>query len=82
MDPVAYGGAGGAPIMDSPRRGYVAYLLRLWEVQEREDTLWRASLERPTGGERRGFRGLAELFIFLECEICQRSQDRQKGGTR
>jgi hypothetical protein len=27
---------------------------------------WRASLESPPGGERRGFAGLVELLTFLE----------------
>jgi hypothetical protein len=56
----------GAPIMSNPRRGYVAYLLRLWQAEEGENAPWRASLESPQTGERRGFAGLAELFAFLE----------------
>ena len=44
----------------------MAYLLRLWQVEEGENAPWRASVESPQSGERRGFAGLAELFTFLE----------------
>jgi hypothetical protein len=50
-------------------RGYISYLLRLWPVQSEGTTIWRASLESPHTGERRGFASLADLFAFLEQEI-------------
>ena len=64
----------GSPVMNNPRRGYVAYLLRLWEAQEGGSAVWRASLESPQTGERRGFASLADLFTFLEYEVCQAAQ--------
>ena len=51
------------------RRRYLAYLLRLWQESgsgQIGPPLWRASLERPQGDERRGFGSLADLFTFLE----------------
>jgi hypothetical protein len=57
--------------MSSARRGYVAYLLRLWQVEAEDDAPWRASLESPQTGERLGFASLADLFAFLENEIGQ-----------
>ena len=54
--------------MSEPRRGYVAFLLRLWQMSDAEDSGWRASLERPQGGERLGFASLADLVAFLEKE--------------
>jgi hypothetical protein len=62
--------------MSNPRRKYVAYLLRLWQVEEGGNTVWRASLESPQTGERRGFASLADLFAFLEKEVCRVVQDR------
>lgn len=45
---------------------YLAYLLRLWEVDDEMGLTWRASLESPHTGERHGFLDKEELFAFLE----------------
>ena len=66
--------------MSQRRRGYVAYLLRLWQAGERDDAPWRASLESPETGERRGFAGLAELFAFLE-RACQAGPGQRSPGA-
>ncbi len=51
---------------EKPRR-YLSYLLRLWQASSGGGELvWRASLEDPHTGERRGFAGLAELLAYLE----------------
>jgi hypothetical protein len=50
------------------KRRYLAYLLRLWQVGDKGQLDWRASVENAHTGERRGFAGLAELFAFLENE--------------
>jgi hypothetical protein len=68
--------------MSNRRRGYKAYLLRLWQVEEGENAPWRASVESPQGGERQGFAGLADLFAFLERktrEIMQDSSASERG---
>ncbi|HDQ71391.1 MAG TPA: hypothetical protein ENN19_04760 [Chloroflexi bacterium] len=44
---------------------YLAYLLRLWQVDDRGEMIWRASVEMPGAGERRGFASLDDLFEFL-----------------
>jgi hypothetical protein len=44
---------------------YLSYLLRLWPVRQNGIETWRASLEDPRTGERRGFAGLATLMNFL-----------------
>ncbi len=73
--------------MSDRRRGYVAYLLRLWQVEAEEDAPWRASVECPQTGERRGFASPDELFAFLEKEIGEAVQaqmvaDRgERGGA-
>ena len=46
--------------------GYLAYLLRLWRVNDEEGPVWRASVESPHTGERHGFANLELLFAFLE----------------
>ena len=51
---------------------YVSFLLRLWRVSDEgksqpgaKKAEWRASLENPHTGERKGFTDLDELFSFL-----------------
>ena len=50
-----------------PRR-YLAFMLRLWQVADEGEPVWRASLESPHTGERHGFANLETLFAFLEKE--------------
>ena len=50
----------------TPPRRYFSYMLRLWQVEDDGELTWRASLESPQTGERRGFANLAVLFAFLE----------------
>ena len=47
---------------------YLAYLLRLWQANSNEQTIWRASLENPHTGERHAFGTLDALFMFLGAE--------------
>ena len=52
------------------RQDYLAYLLRLWrenagDAPGGETARWRASLEDPHSGEKRGFAHLDELAAFL-----------------
>ena len=57
---------------------YHSYLLRLWressagqsergtsESADPKEWIWRASLESPQAGDRKGFASLEELFDFL-----------------
>jgi hypothetical protein len=53
--------------MSKEETAYVSYLLRLWRDSESESA-WRASLESPQTGERRGFASLDDLFSFLQDE--------------
>ena len=47
---------------------HVSYLLRLWQAESEGRVIWRASLQSPNTGERRGFASLADLLRFLEEE--------------
>jgi len=67
--------------MTEPRRGYLAYLLRLWQVHSRGKTIWRTALESAQTGERVGFSSLDELFTFLEKEVCQAAQGQTTPGA-
>lgn len=44
---------------------YIAYLVRLWRASGSQSPVWRASVEDPHSGARRGFADLASLFAFL-----------------
>lgn len=48
------------------RRGYISYLIRLWQIRSAGELIWRASLESPSTGERWGFANLEDLFDFLQ----------------
>jgi hypothetical protein len=52
--------------MTTGRPLYLAYMLRLWQVEGEGESFWRASLESPHTGERHGFASLETLFAFLE----------------
>ncbi len=43
----------------------LSFLLRLWKEMQDGRQTWRASLEDPHTGERRGFTGLDPLVEFL-----------------
>ena len=69
--------------MGEPRRPYLAFLLRLWQVRDEGQAGWRASLENAHTGNRQGFASLTDLFTFLEREVWQVDHDQSmpcKGG--
>jgi hypothetical protein len=45
----------------------------MWQTNDGEEQLWRASLESPGTGERRGFANLKDLFEFLDAQADQLS---------
>jgi hypothetical protein len=60
---------------------YISYLLRLWQTCDGKTQIWRASLESPGTGERRGFADLESLFDFLSAATGQGPIDDQQAGT-
>jgi hypothetical protein len=69
--------------MMTEQPGYLAYLLRLWRVNDDGKPVWRASLESPHTGERHGFANLEMLFAFLEEkteELAQREEQAKDIG--
>lgn len=54
------------------RKGrYLAYLLRIWQVNDAGKFAWRASLEDPHTGERQGFPNFDALIAFLWEQVSQ-----------
>ncbi len=56
--------------------GYLAYLLRIWQIKDDGQEIWHASLEDPHTGKRQGFPNLDALIAFLWEQI----GDRQGEG--
>jgi hypothetical protein len=52
--------------MSDDRPRYLSYLLRLWQVKSRRGWNWRASLESPITGKRRGFQNIDGLMDFIQ----------------
>ncbi len=51
--------------MSAEPEHYLAYLIRFWTEPGSLPGQWRASLEDPRTGERRGFAGLEALMGFV-----------------
>jgi hypothetical protein len=54
-------------------------MLRLWQVSHEGELTWRASLESPHTGERRGFASLEALFAFLKEQTKSQPQPQAVG---
>jgi hypothetical protein len=68
--------------MAKQQQVYLSFLLRLWQTSSDDEQIWRASLESPGSGERRGFASLQALFDFLEAQTGRASpQDTQGSET-
>ena len=52
--------------MNINRRDRLSFLLRLWQADTLRPETWRASLEDPSTGERKGFANLETLIRFLK----------------
>ncbi len=52
-----------------PNTRYASYLLRLWQVQNDQQTIWVASIQDPTTGEKRPFANIGTLLQFLQVEF-------------
>ena len=62
------------------RPRYFSCLLRVWQTEDGEQNVWRASLEFPNG-ERLGFASLDDLFVYLICETGADGNLRMKNGV-
>ena len=57
---------------------YCSYLLRLWQVRSGGELVWRASLEDPRTGIRRGFATLEQMFAFLQLGMGAGPADQER----
>ena len=55
--------------MTERQRPYLAYLLRLWQIQNKGKISWRASLENAHTGEKLAFAHLDQLVAFLREQV-------------
>ena len=55
--------------MEGRERGYLSFLLRLWQAEGEGELVWRASLESPRTGDRWSFARLSELYAFLDEQV-------------
>jgi len=65
--------------MADRRSDYISYLLRLWPEKSQDIPIWRASLERPGGKGRLGFKDLESLFLYLQSRIAEVEKDIDPG---
>lgn len=70
--------------MKTERAQYQAYMLRVWRDGGEAGNAWRASLESPHTGERRGFSSPEALINFLRLRLGPGAQstlpDEQAGS--
>ena len=66
--------------MTTEQQHYLAYMLRLWQVSNNGEPIWRASLESPHTGERKGFASLDDLFDFLRNCLFRGENNRGAGA--
>ena len=57
--------------MGKAQRGYLSYLLRLWQARTGGELVWRASLESPHSSERLSFADAESLFAFLDTQTSE-----------
>lgn len=54
--------------METEKATYRSFLLRLWQVEQNGDWIWRCSLEETGTGCQRRFVDLEALFGYLSAE--------------
>jgi len=59
--------------MNREQAPYLSWLLRLWPTRSEGQWIWRASIEDPHTGQRRGFARLKDLFTYLDQETGRRA---------
>lgn len=54
--------------METEKEAYRSFLLRLWQVEQNGDWIWRCSLEETGTGRQRTFADLEALSSYLDAE--------------
>ena len=55
--------------MGEKERRYIAYLVRLWQIERKGQLVWQASLEDARTSKRQGFTSVEALFDFLHRQM-------------
>ena len=63
--------------MSDQERRYIAYLIRLWQIERQGRLVWQASLEDARTGKRQGFSGVEALFGFLRRQMASTPASRE-----
>jgi hypothetical protein len=56
-------------MFNDAHQDYLAYMVRLWRIEDDDEPVWRASIESPHTGERQVFADLESLIAFLRERI-------------
>jgi hypothetical protein len=64
--------------MDDGEHRYLSYLLRLWQTKRTGNANWRASLEDPRTGKRRGFTSLESMVEYLRSRILEKENTQDE----
>ena len=59
----------GGERMGGKERRYIAYLVRLWQIEREGQLVWQASLEDSRTGKRQGFSSVEALFDFVRRQM-------------
>ena len=68
--------------MNETQRGYVSYLLRLWQARDNGEWVWQASLESPQSGQRWVFANLDAVLAFVRAQTTDLSADLEGRKNR
>lgn len=59
---------------------YVSFLLRLWQAEEDDYWVWRASLESAQTGEKRNFATVSVMMEYLEREYGRSKKENEEAS--
>ena len=65
--------------IEKSRVHVLAYMLRMWQISDGEQPVWRASLQDVYTGERLGFADLDEATAYLRRRLDPRSEVEHPG---
>lgn len=67
-------------LINKDRSRYQAYLLRLWQMNNDDQPVWRISLESTGSGETQHFKSVAAFYAFVEALVDQPDADGDSGN--
>lgn len=65
--------------MSERQTRYVSYLLRLWQDNDDQNPMWRASLQNSLTGERMAFASVDQMFAFVHRQLGLARNKRDNG---